>query len=285
VVLNRLGSRKVVKQVFDAIRPIVISALSILLTFLVVQPLAVWLDPSFSLLSNRGIGKIAFIVLIIFQIILFFSFLPKQFLEKFLQTNFYFFKNKNWIKKFFLYFLIFAFLHILILFFVWATGFANFNHDLGHLSFKLILRVFFGFFVVFLLAWTEELIFRGTIYLYFAQSLKPIISLLLTSTIFMFAHNISGTLTLQLGLGLFLLGTLLNLIFIKTEKLYAGMGAHAGLVFVKVFLRRIPLLVFLPEAQLPFWMSKDLRTSPVIHGLFLILIIFFVIQNRKKLFS
>lgn len=282
--LNRLGSRKVVKQVFDAIGPILLSVLSVFITFFIIQPLALWLDPTFSLLSNRGVGKTAFIILIIFQILLLFCFLPKQFLEKFLQTNFYFFKNKNWIKKFSLYFLIFAFLHILILFFVWTSGFAYLNYDWGHLSLSLFLKILFGFFVVFLLAWTEELIFRGTIYLYFAQHFKPIISLLLASTIFMFAHNISGTLTLQLGIGLFLLGMLLNLIFIKTEKLYAGMGAHAGLVFVKVFLRRVPLLVFLPEAQLPIWMSKDLRTSPIIHGLFLILIIFFIIQNRKKLF-
>lgn len=282
--LNRSESRKVVQQVFDTIGPILLSVLSIFITFFILQPLALWLDPTFSLFSNRGIGKIAFIVLIIFQILLLFIFLPKQFLDKFLQTNFYFFKNKNWIKNFFLYFSIFAFLHILVLFFVWTTGFAYFDYNWGHFSLSLIFRILFSFFVVFLLAWTEELIFRGTIYLYFVQHFRPITSLLLTSTIFMFAHNISGTLTFQLGIGLFLLGMLLNLIFIKTEKLYAEMGAHAGLVFVKVFLRRVPILVFLSEAQLPFWMSKDLRTSPVIHGLFLILIIFFIIQNRKKLF-
>lgn len=284
MVLNRLGSRKVVKQIFDAIGPILLSVLSVFTTFLILQPLALWLDPTFNLLSNRGIGKIAFVVLIIFQIFLLFCFLPKQFLDKFLQINFYFFKNKFWLKKFFFYFLIFAFLHILVLFFIWTTGFTYINHNLAPFKLSLIFRILFGFFVVFLLAWTEELIFRGTIFLYFVQHFKPLISLLLTSIIFMFAHNISGTLTLQLGIGLFLLGMLLNLIFIKTEKLYASMGAHAGLVFVKVFLRRVPLLVFLPEVQLPFWMSKDLRTSPIIHGLFLILIIFFIIQNRKELF-
>ncbi len=163
------------------------------------------------------------------------------------------------------------------------------NWDLNFSS-SLFFKLIWGFIVVFFLAWTEELIFRGTIYLYFAQYFQPLISLLITSTMFMFAHDLSNPLNLvtknwQLGLGLFLLGALLNIIFITTKKLYTGMGAHAGLVFVKVALRRIPLIMYLPASQLPFWINKDLRMSPLIHLLFFALILVIFIKNRKKLLN
>ncbi len=260
-----------------------LSVLSIFLTFLIIYPFALWLDPSFSLLSSRGIGKIAFVFIVIFQILLLLLVLPQKFLNLFLKTNLYFFVKKTWFKKFFTYFLLFFTLHSLVLLFLWGLGYINYNPEWGNLSFNLFLRIFWGFIVAFLLAWTEELIFRGTVYLYFVQHLKPVCSLFIASTIFMIAHNICDTLNIKLGIGLFLLGMMLNLIFIKTKKLYTGMGAHAGLVFVKVILRRVPFLTFLPATQLPFWISKDLRTSPLAHLLFTLVIIVLIYQNRKKL--
>jgi membrane protease YdiL (CAAX protease family) len=280
----------VIKKVIKAFGPILLSALSIFISFKIIQPIANLIDPSFNLLSNRGIGKVAFIILVILQIILFIVTQSTIFFKSFLKTNLFFFAKLNWIKKYFKYFLIFFLLHSLILYTFILIGFAKFNPLWGTFTFKLFLRILFGFIVTFFLAWTEELIFRGTLFPYFEQTLSTFSSLIITSTIFMFVHNLTNPLNLitanwRLGLGLFLLGLLLNLIFIDTKKLYTGMGAHAGLVFVKIFLRRIPLLTFLPASQLPIWINKDLRMSNLIHVLFSIAVILMIFKTRKKLFN
>lgn len=279
-----------IKKVFKAFGPILLSALSIFISFKVLQPIAYLIDPSFNLLSNRGIGKVAFVTLVILQIILFIVTQSKQFFNKFLKTNILFFSKLDWIKKYLKYFIIFFSLHALMLCIFVLVGFAKFNPILENITLKLFLRILFGFIVTFFLAWTEELIFRGTLFPYFEQTLSTFSSLIITSVIFMFVHNLTNPLDLittnwRLGLGLFLLGLLLNLIFIDTKKLYTGMGAHAGLVFVKVFLRRMPLLIFLPATQLPSWINKDLRMSNLIHIFFLIAVIIMFIKTRKKLFN
>lgn len=281
--------RVVSKQILSLVGPIILSALSLLLSFLIIQPLAIFLHPTFNLLSSRGIGKITFTFIVIFQLLLLISLLPKKFLDKLLKTNIFFFKEKDFLRKFFGYFIIFFILHSSILFFIFLSGFAKYNPEWGNFTVKLILRTFFGFIATFFLAWTEELIFRGTIFQYFTRKLTNFTSLIITSFIFMFAHNLKNPLDLitknwKLGLGLFLLGMLLNLIFIDTQKLYTGMGAHAGIVFVKVILRRAPFLLFLPQTYLPFWINKDLRMAPLVHILFIITIIIFVIKNHKKMF-
>jgi len=282
--------RVVVKQILKLIGPIALSALSIFISFLILQPLAILLDPTFNLFASREIGKVAFVFLIIYQIFLLLILLPQKFFAKFLELNIYFFVHKEWLKRFFSYFVIFFSLHALLLFIFFVSNFIQYNPNWGTLSITLIYRILFGLFVVFMLAWTEELIFRGTIFLYFAQNLKPLTSLLLTSAIFMFAHDLSNPLNLvtkdwRLGLGLFLLGAMLNSIFLTTKKLYTGMGAHAGLVFVKVILRRIPMITFLPAVQLPFWVTKDLRTSPLVHMLFFVVILAILFKNRTKLLN
>ncbi|MBD3231877.1 CPBP family intramembrane metalloprotease [Candidatus Dependentiae bacterium] len=281
---------RVVKQILSAIGPIILSALSILITFFILQPLALKLDPRFNLLANRGIGKVAFIFLAIYQIFLLLIILPKSFFNDFIRINFSFFIQKSWIKDFFKYFSIFFSLHVLLLILFLMTPYVQFNYFWGYFDLNLILKLIWGFIVVFFLAWSEELIFRGTIYLYLARFFKPIAGILVTSIIFMFVHDLSRPVNLitenwHLGMGLFLLGVLLNIIFVITRKLYTGMGAHAGLVFVKVILRRIPIIMYLSASKLPFWIDKDLRMSPLVHLLFFALICIFFIKNRKKLIN
>ena len=279
-----------IKKITRAFGPIILSALSLIITFNILQPFACFLDPSFNLLSSRSVGKIAFTIMAILQIILFLVMLTPKFLKNFLKTNIYFFSEKRFLKRFFNFFILFFCLHVSLLYLFYLFDFASYNQFWGSFSFSLFARIMFGFIVTFFLAWTEELIFRGTLFPYFEQTLSTFSSLCITSLIFMFVHDMRNPLNLitknwQLGLGLFLLGFLLNLIFIETRKLYTGMGAHAGLVFVKVILRRMPLLIFLPLASTPFWVNRDLRMSNLVHLLFIIAIIFMVIRNRKKLFS
>jgi len=269
------------------IGPILLSALSILIVSLLVNPIACWLDPSFHLLANRGVGKIAFTTIVILHILQLFFIGSRQFFDKFLDVNIRFFKNKKWVLLFFSYFSIFFMLHVLLLLFFYLTGYAFYTNPskiptLGSLA--------LGFLATFFLAWSEEVIFRGTLYLYFSQYLRPITGILLTSGIFAFVHDLTNPLNLvttnwKLGLGLFLLGVLLNLTFVITDKLYTGMGIHAGLVFVKVVLRRWPIIAFLPVTQLSWWVDRDLRQSFLIHVLFIIVNLTLIIKYKEKLFS
>lgn len=279
-----------IKKFTKAFGPIILSALSLTITFNILQPFACLLDPSFNLLSSRSVGKIAFTTMAILQIILFLVMLSSKFLRNFLKTNVYFFSEKGFLKKFFKFFILFFSLHVLLLFLFYLFDFANYNQFWGSFNFSLFVRIIFGFIVTFFLAWTEELIFRGTLFPYFEQTLSTFSSLCITSLMFMFVHDMRNPFNLitqnwQLGLGLFLLGFLLNLIFIETRKLYTGMGAHAGLVFVKVILRRMPILIFLPMANTPFWVNRDLRMSNLVHITFIIAIILMIIRNKKKLFN
>lgn len=273
---------------WNVIGPVVLSALSIFITFHALQPLALWLDPSFNLLANRGTGKVAFITLVILHIFLLLISSNQQLLKKFYNQCIRFFYNTSWIKKYLQFFSLFFALHAVILISLTLTGYTVYNHEALLLCPSKIASLLFGFSVVFLLAWTEELIFRGMLYQYFAQFWAPFSSALITSIIFSLVHDITQPSNLittewKLGLGLFLLGFLLNLIFIVTNKLYCGMGAHAGLVYVKVVLRRLPLISY--SSSLPFWLDSDLRKSLLIHFLFIIVITGMLIRYKKVIFK
>ena len=260
--------------------PVLLSALSIFVSFQIIQPLACFLDPSFSLFANKNIGKIGITVLVIAHIFLLLLAASKNLWEKFIEINFSFFLSRVWLKKFFLYFIIFAILHAVFLNTFLITGAATLAPLRGvlggnALSLSLSLKIALSLIAPFFVAWTEELIFRGTVFPLLAQNLDPLPSAIITSLIFMAAHDLGNPLNLftknwKLGLGLFLLGLFLNLIFIATKKLYTGMGAHAGLVFVKVFLRRIPLIAYGPLSCMPWWLDKDLRQAPIFHAAFFI---------------
>ncbi len=271
------------QQIWKVTGPIVLSALSLFLTFIFVQPVACLLDPTFSLFSNRGIGKIGITVLVIWHIFLLLFNCEKKLLQDFWQTNFLFFKDTKWIKPFGVFFLSFSFLHALFLAALYVFGYVVYSPVVLQINVSFVIKMFLSLIAPFFVAWTEELIFRGTVYKFFVQELSSITSALLASLIFMLAHNLSNPLALvtsdwQLGVGLFLLGLFLNLIFIITGKLYTGMGAHAGLVFVKVFLRRVPFLVFLDASQLPFFINQDLRQSLLFHLFFLIIDIILIVR-------
>ncbi len=262
------------------------SALSLIISFWLIQPLALWLDPTFSLLANRAVGKFAFTTLVISHLVLLGTVLPRSLLRVFFDSCVLFVVRKDWVGIFFRYFAVFAAFHVVVLLVSIALGAAVFNPDWGSVSTSLLLQLLAGFVVTFLLAWTEELIFRGVIYLHCTSFCSPYSSAVAASTVFMFAHNLRAPWTLvtshwRLGLGLFLLGLLLNLIFASTGKLAASMGAHAGLVYVKVFLRRAPIVTFLPVADTMLFLHPDLRQSLMVHALMAIGIVFLYYRMQR----
>jgi len=265
------------KKYLRCFGPITLSALSLFLSFIVLQPLALFFGPTFNLLASRGIGKVAFVSMAIYQILLFLSLFPIKTLKKFFDRTLFFFVKEKWFPRFALYFSSFFTMHSLIIAYLYFSGILTYNPNWGSITTYLVAKTAFGLFVVFMLAWTEELIFRGTLFPYFNQFYGIVSSLFITSLIFMLVHNLRNPLLLitrdfKLGLGLFLLGLFLNQIFVITGKLYTGMGVHAGLVFVKVIFRRAPFLTNLP----------DLRSSHTTHILFLIAIVYLFVRYRRS---
>lgn len=267
--------------------PILVSAFSLLISSFFVQFLLSWYDPTFYLLANKGVGKIIFTLLVMGNLSILVLLQTPSFRRQWLETNFYFFRHQQWLLSYLKFFILFFILHWVLLIFFCFLGIAHYNPVLT-IKTSTLLGILFGFIVTFFLAWTEELFFRGTIYPFFAQFWSPLVSIVSSSFIFMIAHSLTEPLKLlttewKLGLGLFLLGILLNLFFALTNRLYVGMGAHAGLVFVKVILRRIQLIKFLPSEQIPYWANIDLRQSLLVHALFFVLILILIKRYKKQL--
>ncbi len=269
--------------------PVVLSAFSLFLLFWIIQPLALFLDPTFSLLANKGIGKIGMVTMVLIHILLIASTASKDFFATWKEKNFVFISKRNWLSPFLTYFCLFAFFHCIVLFGFCISKQLIFDPSAFLRITSQSMSLFIGFIATFFLAWTEEVIFRGTLYPYVSQYISKFWAILFSSLIFCLAHNLTNpialvTSTWRLGLGLFLLGTLLNLIFAITNTLYMGMGAHAGLVFIKVFLRRIPAVIPIISTTTPWWFSPDLREAFPVHILFIIIISCLVLQNHEMLF-
>lgn len=264
-------------KVWEKIRPMFYSALFLFISSLSLQLLGSCVDSSFNLLASRGTPKIIFTLLVIAHVMGLALTHSRKFFQDSLDINVYFLWKNRWIPAFLCTFSVFFSLHVLMLCGIGASGYLSYN-SLYVITPKIIGSILFGFLVTFFLAWTEELIFRGIFFRYVAQSVSPLVSVFIASLVFMLAHDIVCPWNLftsqwQLGLGLFLLGMMLNMLFLISGKLYVGMGAHAGLVFVKVILRRIPLVTYLPSHQLPWWLTADLRQSHLTHALFVVTIL------------
>lgn len=262
------------------------SALFLLISTVVVQWVGSWIQPDFYILANRGIGKVLFTLLVIGHLLGLALSCSRNFLYQALERSFFFLWRSSWISAYAKMFVLFFTLHSFLLLIIGQLGYVQYNVSVIP-SIKIVMSICLGFVVTFFLAWTEELIFRGVLYAYIAQFCAPLVSVVITSLIFMFAHDLTAPWMLishhwQLGLGLFLLGCLLNLLLLVSGTLYVGMGAHAGLVSVKVLLRRLPLITYLPDDQLPWWLHNDLRQTVITHLLFLLVIVILVVVYKKK---
>jgi uncharacterized protein len=277
-------------RIWKVLGPIFLSVLSLFLSSLIIQKIALFLSPSFNLLLSYGIGKIAIMTLVIIHVAMLLVCSSKEFLQNSLNISIYFLVKDRWIKKFMLFFVTFFAAHLMILSLLFVFGDIVCNPDFSALKISVVPSLFLGFIATFFLAWSEELIFRGVLYRFFTQEISPISGILLSSMIFSLSHDLTNPLSLvttqwKLGLGLFLLGILFNLIFALTGKLYCSMGAHAGLVFVKVIMRRITFLTFVPATSMHFLFHSDLRQSLLVHAILILSNFILILKHKKLLFQ
>ena len=284
-----ISSLRRVTQLLDVMRPVFLSAFSIFISFCLLQPVALWLNPSFTLLASRSVGKIAFTLVVIMHIVMLAATLPRLEWQQFVQRTIMFVTTRSWLQPFFALFALFAALHAFLLCCLASTPYVTGYIPSALTIFSKIPTLTFGFVATFFLAWTEEAIFRGTVIpLLRRGKLSALSSVLVSALIFMLAHDVTApwhllSNDLPLGIGLFLLGVMLAQLFMVSNTLYIGMGAHAGLVFIKVFLRRIPCLAYVDA--LPWWLHSDLRQSPLVHVCFTLVIIGIFWFNQPLFFN
>lgn len=279
----------VVQKVFLVVRPVVLSALLLFVTAYSAQNLIALFIPSFDILASKDLGKIVFTILVFISLGFFVRVQPAPFRFAWVKRNFGFLGNRAELTRFAQFFTLFFALHALFLGICFALGFAHLQPVTIPSFYKLSGKLLFGFCATFMLAYTEEVMFRGTLFPYFSQWLRPINAAFTTSLSFMLVHFLPYPWTqipndAATAFGLFSLGFMLNLIFIKIGTMYANIGTHAGLVFVKVVLRKIRFLVFAPAATLPWMLHSDLRQAPLVHILFWCISIGLVFNMRKTIF-
>jgi membrane protease YdiL (CAAX protease family) len=245
--------------------------------------------PDFDILASKDLGKIVFTLLVFAALGIFVAQQPLEFRLAWRVRNFLFLWSTRGLTIFAKYFGIFFVLHALLLAVFYWCGVAQLHADVT-CTLKTWGQLLFGFGATFMLAYTEEVMFRGTVFPYLVQFLRPIVAVFFTALAFMTVHFLPNPLGQvwrdpAIALGLFLLGFMLNLIFIAAETMYANIGAHAGLVFVKVILRKVRFLTIAAAPSLPWFLHHDLRQAPLIYLLFTCVIVGLVVWQHKKLFS
>ena len=266
-----------------------VSALFLLATTLAGQYIGSTLDTSFDILASKGPGKVLFILFMINSAALCMWLTGAASFYPWLKKNLGWLTSSNWLKPFFMLFTPFFILHCLILTWCVATGYATYlPAGWSAINFFWFARIGFGFLATLFLVFAEELVFRGTLYEYLRTYTSPLVAIFSTSLCFSLAHNVLAPHLLithewRLGLGLFLLGMMLNILYIVAGNLYTAMGAHAGLVFVKVILCRLPIISFAPAANTTLLFSTDLRQSLIVHGLLVLTSIILIAHYRKTL--
>lgn len=252
-----------------SLRPIIGSAASFFLSAAVIHTFACWLHPTFSLFATRSVGKFALMAGALIQVTLFTAIQQRSFARKIWHHAVAWPTEITAWRSFLYLFSLFAVLHLFILdkyrFFGWATWHTT-AFSLIPVRWPALLGGMIG---TFLVAWSEELIFRGVIFEHLRRTLSLWPSTLIAALLFSLSHDLSNPLRLlttqwQLGLGLFLLGTLLTMIRVYYRSIAASAGAHAGLVLIKVVLRKIPLLTIATGSTYLF--PIDLRESLIVHA-------------------
>lgn len=279
-----------IKNRVFAIVKLLLMALSILLVCCILEPILSQFGPHYSLLSRRDFGKITFLIIVILHFGALIYLTSKDLFKDLIDRTLLFFVKDKWflpfLKSFFLAVLTFTALFLVLL----SLKKIQIVSPLPLFQRECAEDFIFGIMAAFTLAWSEELIFRGALYRYFTHhSFSPFWGALITSVVFSLSHNLTSPWSLvwpnwRLGLGLFLLGFLLNLIYIVSDKLYVNMGAHAGLVAAgRVVRRAFPFYVL--ALPLPWWLNEDLRSSFVVQALFLSLIVFLLFRFRPLIFK
>ena len=159
-------------------------------------------------------------------------------------------------------------------------------------SIARIATAFFVAFSAFAIALTEEILFRGFFLQTMLKDLPAWIAVTVTGIIFVFFHDLAHPLSffteerqMMLAGGLFSLNVLLCMAYLKSKTLFLPIGIHSGLVYAKIFFRKMKMMYAIePANSYLFGLEGDARRGFLAWILFLagILVLNYLITERKK---
>ena len=159
-------------------------------------------------------------------------------------------------------------------------------------SIPLMITAFFTAFSAFAIALTEEILFRGFFLQTMLKDLPKWIAIGVTGIIFIFFHDLAHPQSffmehhqMMLAGGLFSLNVLLCAAYLKSKTLFLPIGIHSGLVFAKIFFRRMKMMYAIePANSYLFGLEGDARRGFLAWVLFLagIFVLNYLITNREK---
>jgi membrane protease YdiL (CAAX protease family) len=238
-------------------------------------------DPG--LLLHHGVGQFVFYILFILNVYLFQTYVNKEsFFSLGLKpySGWYVTVLKGWMTG------VIAFVGYSIL--MGAFGVVEFRLKLS----PLIFTAFFTAFSAFAIALTEEILFRGFFLQTMLKDMPKWLAVILTGIIFVLFHDLAHVESfwtesrqIMLAGGLFSLNVLLCVAFLKSKTLWLPIGIHAGLVFAKIFFRRMKMMYAVePANSFLFGLEGDARRGFLAWVLFLsgILVLNFLITRREK---
>jgi len=260
------------RAIWKGFGPIFLSALSLFISALLIHILSFYTLPTYSPFAAKGAGKNILLFMGVLQTLSFMAIRSRIEWQRFFnEFCFWIFNAQRW-RTFFYFFIRFAIFHTLLLGIYASTGHAALQKASVAPPQRLLLHLALIFIAPIVLAWGEELIFRGLLFNFLKKYCSLATSIFSASLIFALSHDAQHPLSLlttrwQLGLGLFLLGAFLSLIAEWKQTLAASAGVHAGLVYVKVLLRKFPIITI--PASSPYLFPIDLRESLIVHALLL----------------
>ena len=151
--------------------------------------------------------------------------------------------------------------------------------------------LFMGLVLMGLIAFTEEMVFRGYILNNLMESMNKWVALGLSAILFMFAHASNPGITSIAAINLFLAGLLLGINFIYTRNIWFAICFHFSWNFLQgpvlgYEVSGLPLQsVLQPALQGPWWLtggSFGLEGSFVATGLFLLALLLLYAAYEKK---
>ena len=238
-------------------------------------------DPG--LLLHHGIGQATFYILFVLNVFLFQKYVNK---ENFLSLGLRPYSGwSNAIVK------------------GWAVGviaFAGYSVIMGAFgivefkikwSIPLMITAFFTAFSAFGIALTEEILFRGFFLQTMLKDFPKWTAVVITSVFFIFFHDLANPFSffteprqMMLAGGLFSLSILLCMAYLKSGTLFLPIGIHSGLVFGKIFFRRMKMMYAVePANSYIFGLEGDARRGFLAWIFFLsgILVLNYLITNRE----
>lgn len=267
--------------------PLIIAALSLFFWSYSIQTIICYFNLGINILSEKNIGKIIFTFLALLHVDLFLRLQKKKYADSFYKTTFGLFTLWSSLTDFFSYFGLFFFIHLVVIALFVSMGHALFIPFFHALKYGFFKKAVWGFVATFFLVWSEEAIFRVALFSHFNRFISVRPAIFVTSFCFMVAHSFQDPVHFfvhewRIAIGLFLFGVMLNSLYASTGKIITSMGAHAGIVFVKVLQRRILFVQFLPNINSVWLLDGDLRQSLLAYLLFSLCIFYFLYKENYR---